>query len=254
MIRRVALLLTMLKRYGLFKSIVLHFQSLRKNGISTIRLKGLAHPLYLRNGTSDWPTFHQVFTFQEYHLKLTFEPRYIIDCGANIGLSVAYLKHRYPSARIVAIEPEASNFEQAQKNTKQLEGVSLLQAAVWNKKTSLQMVNGDDGKHWSFYMKETVSSDFVSIPAVCLKDLMKEFDFPVIDILKVDIEGGEQSLFAENYDDWLPLTKVMVLETHDQDRPGTSRSFFQRLGENDFSVTLQGENFVCIREEYLPAR
>lgn len=245
------LLLTMFRRYGFFKSVWLHLQSLRKSGVTVIHLDGCKQPIYLRNGTSDWPTFHQVFTFQEYHLKLAFDPLFVIDCGANIGLSVAYLKNRYPSARIIAIEPEPSNFEQAKKNTQSLDGVNLVQAAVWNKRMSLQIIKGEDGKHWSFYMKEADSPTSNSIPSVCIGDLLKEFDFPYVDILKVDIEGGEQQLFAENYDNWLPLTKVILLETHDQDRPGTSRSFFQRMGENNFSVTLQGENFVCIREDYL---
>lgn len=251
MIRRTTLFLTMIRRYGFLKALLLLFQSLRSSGLSVIRLPGLAQPVYLRNGTSDWPTFHQVFTFEEYHLKLPFSPEYIIDCGANIGLAVAYLKYRYPSARIIAIEPEASNFGQARKNTEHYRDVHLVQAAIWNRKTTLTLVPGNDHRHWSFFMKETEPGEKGTTAAVCIDDLQTEFNFPRIDILKVDIEGGEQELFDAHYEHWLPATRVIVLETHDQDRPGTSRSFFQRLGENNFSVILQGENFVCVRNEYL---
>lgn len=251
MIRRITLILTMIRRYGFLKALLLFFQSLRSTGITTVRLPGLTHPIFLRNGTSDWPTFHQVFTFQEYQLNLQFSPQYIIDCGANIGLSIAYLKFRYPSAKIIAIEPESSNFAQARRNTEQLKDVHLIQAAIWNKKTKLKLVQGDDYRHWSFYMKEAAQGDEGTTDAVCIDDLKKEFGFPHIDILKVDIEGGELELFNSHYENWLPTTKVIVVETHDQDRAGTSRSFFQRMGENNFSVTIQGENFICIREDYM---
>ena len=70
-----------------------------------------------------------------------------------------------------------------------------------------------------------------------------------IDLLKIDIEGAELEVFSNNYESWLPKTKALIIETHDQDRKGTTRPFFSTIAKYNFSTTISGENFVCIRED-----
>src|SRR5882724_4195678 len=40
----------------------------------------------------------------------------ILDCGANIGLSVIYFKKLNPSVKVIAFEPDNANFELLKKN------------------------------------------------------------------------------------------------------------------------------------------
>ncbi|MEZ6091310.1 MAG: hypothetical protein R3C05_25500 [Pirellulaceae bacterium] len=47
---------------------------------------------------------------EEYDADLLSEPEVIIDAGANVGLAGVFAM-RFPSARILAIEPEDANFE-----------------------------------------------------------------------------------------------------------------------------------------------
>lgn len=54
--------------------------------------KEIKHPIYLRNNTSDIPTFYQVFYRLDYELDYKNIPEVIVDCGANIGLSAGFLK------------------------------------------------------------------------------------------------------------------------------------------------------------------
>src|SRR5215213_9438468 len=78
-----------------------------KSGRSTqVRLPGLQEKVSLRKGSSDIPTFIEIFFHREYELKLDFEPRTILDGGANIGLSALYFKSRFPHCRIICIEPD----------------------------------------------------------------------------------------------------------------------------------------------------
>ncbi len=49
--------------------------------------------------------FDEIFIQQLYKIKLASDC-YIIDCGANIGLSVIYLKQLLPNATILAFEPD----------------------------------------------------------------------------------------------------------------------------------------------------
>ena len=62
---------------------------------------------------------------------------FIIDCGANIGLSVIYLKNLYPDAEIVAFEPDEQNFQLLQKNIASFgfKNVEARKEAVWTENT-----------------------------------------------------------------------------------------------------------------------
>jgi FkbM family methyltransferase len=249
MIKRLIQLLLHIQRFGIFRGTSFYLKKAAGSGESTVAVPGYANPIYLRNKTSDWPTFQQLFIREEYKTQLPFVPKNIIDCGVNIGLSVVYFKNQFPNARIVGIEPETSNFQQAKKNTEHLSDVHLIKAAVWHKQVNLKIVPGEDHGNWSFHVEETTEAGPDTIPAVCISDLMKQYQMDEIDLLKMDIEGAELEVFQNNYQDWLPRTKVLMIETHDQDRRGTTGPFFARMSEYGFRVTIQGENFVCVRKD-----
>lgn len=66
----------------------------------------------LRPGTTDAKVFDEIFIERVYARALEAAPcptRTIADLGANIGLSVIELLRRFPRARAVAVEPDASN-------------------------------------------------------------------------------------------------------------------------------------------------
>ena len=77
----------------------------RAGATYTIRPKGYPYPLHLRYGTSDPYVFRQIFVEQEYApFRASGEIRLIVDCGANVGFSSAYFLHRFPNARVIAVE------------------------------------------------------------------------------------------------------------------------------------------------------
>ncbi|MEK6809367.1 MAG: FkbM family methyltransferase, partial [Nanoarchaeota archaeon] len=82
-----------------------------------VRIKNVMHPLFLRPGTSDVPLLYHIFVEEEYNIKPKTKPSFIIDAGANVGFTAIYFANRFPKARIIAIEPEESNFKLLKKNT-----------------------------------------------------------------------------------------------------------------------------------------
>ncbi|SHL96074.1 FkbM family methyltransferase [Chitinophaga sp. CF418] len=54
--------------------------------------------------------------FRYYRFKADTDAPYIIDCGANIGLSILYFKWLYPKAKVLAFEPDGDNLVILQKN------------------------------------------------------------------------------------------------------------------------------------------
>ena len=86
-------------------------EELPKGSIFTVDLAELAHPISMRAGTSDMWVFDQIFLYKEMETDFGPEMAFIIDAGANIGLTSAYLANRFPNAKIVALEVDRENFE-----------------------------------------------------------------------------------------------------------------------------------------------
>lgn len=248
----VARLLKYIYRFGIFAGFKAFIVSTKKSGNISIQIPSVKSPVWLRAKTSDIPTFEQIFISQEYDIKIPITPENIIDCGANIGLATVYLKNRYPHAKVISIEPDNGNFAMLQKNTADYNDVHCLKNGVWNKSTELNVVDKLGlGESWALMVDEAKEKNDNSIKSVTIGEIMKQFDLKEIDLLKVDIEGAEKELFSDNYEDWLPKTKVLYIELHDRYRKGTSTSFFKAIINYDFSVRPGRENLICINNKYI---
>ena len=82
----------------------------RGPGFTEIAVRGVRQPIRLRNGTSDFDAFRQVYLQSQYALPELASARYVVDAGANIGLTSAYILSRNPMAQVIAIEPDIENY------------------------------------------------------------------------------------------------------------------------------------------------
>lgn len=201
--------------------------------------------LTIRIGTSDLPTFEQVFLERDYQIDLGFTPRIIVDGGANAGYASAYFASRYPDATILAVEPEASNFALLQKNVAGLPNVRPIRAALWNRRTNLKIENPDDDK-WAFRVTEVDEPAADAIPALTIDDLVAMGGAGRIDLLKLDIEGAERDVFASNYQDWLGKVRAIIIELHDSTLAGCSTAFYRATSQYPFAQTHRGENVILV--------
>lgn len=71
-----------------------------------------------------------------------------------------------------------------------------------------------------------------------------------IDLLKLDVEGAEKEIFSVNYENWLPYTKVIMIELHDRFKHGCSKAFFSAVAKYDFSFSIRGENCILVNNAY----
>ena len=218
--------------------------SKRGKGIVKFTDKRFKHPIYLRKGNSDIKVFEQIFIYSEYKIMIDFEPKVIFDCGANIGLSAVYYKNTYPDSKIICVEPELGNYNLLLENTKNYDQITCYNAGVWTRSTNLYIEDNGYGD-WGFMVREVDDNISGSIKGLSLEDLMKENNIDIIDILKIDIEGSEKEIFETNYDYWLSKTRLLIIELHDQMKPGCAKSFFEALSKYDFSLKLSGENLIC---------
>jgi len=216
----------------------------KKNPLVTVSLPSLKYPVYIRKNTSDIKTFQQIFHNKEYEINIGFEPKIIFDCGANIGLASVYFKNRYPGAKIIAVEPESSNFELLVKNTKAYGDINCIRSGIWNKTANLKITDKGFG-NWGFITEEVPGGGADTVKAISIDELMKKYDVDHIDILKIDIESSEKELFDENFEKWLPKVKVILIELHDYMKEGCAVSFFKAMVNYKFTIRYIGENIIC---------
>jgi len=153
--------------------------------------------------------FREVFDRQIYRFRSAKSAPVILDCGANIGLSVLYFKRLYPEAKIVAFEPDPKVFEVLRRNVAiaGLQDVRLEQSAVWNCDGELTfMSEGADAGRVTAIDEATTRCN---VKAVRLLDwLDREVDF-----LKLDIEGAEYSVI-QDCAERLANVKTLFVEYH----------------------------------------
>ena len=200
-------------------------------------------PVFLRKNTTDFIVFDQIIQRQDYSIDLNFDPKIILDCGANIGLAAIYFKNEFPDAKILCIEPEFDNFCLLQKNVTEYNDIICYHAGIWYRSAYLSVKDMGFG-NWGFIVKESCCFTDNCVQAITINNLLEEHKIDCIDILKIDIEGAEKELFSENYDVWLPKTKVIIIELHDRIKQGCSQSVFKALSNYDYFTKIKGENII----------
>jgi FkbM family methyltransferase len=179
-----------------------------------LTVPGSDYRVVARTHGSDRASFEHVFA-GAYELELPAEPRLIVDLGANAGYASVFFALRYPTARVIAVEPVPENARLLRKNVARLGRVDVVEAAAWPRPARLALV--DPGKGW-WGMRVAEAPGGV-VAAVTVAELLARAGADSIDVLKVDIEGAEQQLFSENTD-WLARVRTLILELHDRFVPG----------------------------------
>lgn len=136
----------------------------------------------------------ELFQSEMYKFKSSSSNPYIIDCGANLGMSVIYFKQLYPNATIIAFEADDYIFNFLEKNIESFgyTDVEIINKAVWNCDDTLSfIVEGGAGGRLE---KETIIGKYKKVSCTSLKKYLigKKVDF-----LKIDIEGAEYEVIKD---------------------------------------------------------
>ncbi len=188
--------------------------------------------VFYKNGEELLHSLKEIFIEEIYKINFDIPNPYILDCGANMGLSVLYLKENFPLATIVAFEPDERNFELLKKNTTGLQNVDLVKKAVWKENGTIQFLN--EGSLSSRVVSQGDATTSL-MPAVRLKDYLTR----TIDFLKLDIEGAEYEVLHD-CSDKLYLVKNMFIEYHGQFQTLEQlNEIFQMLRKQQFSYYIK---------------
>ena len=195
------------------------------------------HRVYLRIDTSDFCAYRDVLTFRSksYDPGIPgFSPNIIVDVGAHIGMASILFALKYPAARIIAIEPEPSNFAALIRNTAPYKTITPIQAAIWREDGEVTLGASNAHPKGAF---QIVENGRQRVRAITMDTLMGETGIHSIDLLKVDIEGAEIELFESC--PWIKNVQVIAIELHDRVRPGCSSTV--KNAARDLRCDPQGE-------------
>ncbi len=170
---------------------------------------------------------------QEIYKQELRENANVIDCGANIGLSVIYIKNHHPSANIIAFEPDEKNFELLTKNVGsfQLKKVELRKEAVWIEDGFLNFKT-----EGSMSSKIEPSNNLgVQVKATRLKNLLKN----QVDFLKMDIEGAEYEVIKDIRQELVNVQNLFIEYHGNFDQNKELNEILAILNENGFKYYIK---------------
>ncbi|TWU43259.1 2-O-methyltransferase NoeI [Novipirellula aureliae] len=189
-----------------------------------IMLKFRGYKLFYQNRDAAESMVRQIDDFPSFFTPQHDRP-FIVDCGANIGVSVLEWKRRWPGCEILCFEPNPHTFNILQKNidANDIPGVRCVNAALadHNGHTTLY---GDLAKQgdargnsidpaWGDRSELAASNQSGEVQVVC-KRLSPYLKGRVVSFLKLDIEGAEQQVLTEIAAE-LETVEAIYVEIHE---------------------------------------
>lgn len=176
-------------------------------------------------------------------------PSWIIDAGANAGFATSWFAHRYPTATVVAIEPDPGNVDVLRLNTARLTNVRIEQAALSDSDEPMHLIDMGTGPWGMRVGRDSADGGRIVAEVECMTvdTLMQRHQIDRIDLLKIDIEGGELEVF-KSAGSWIDRVDAVATELHDRFRAGCSRAYFEAT-QNFGQDFYKGENHFARRAD-----
>jgi FkbM family methyltransferase len=212
------------------------FPSLAQDRLRRIVLRDGTNLVY-RGNRGDIRSIGEIWVQEVYKLPVA-EPtvRSLVDMGANIGLASVWFARRYGCEAIVAVEPDPDNARIAAMNfARNHVNGKVINAAVGPRDGTARFARSPDS------MLGTIDDEGeIEVAVLSPATILSLLDADGLDVLKLDIEGGEVAL-AHGDLAWLDDVRLIVGELH----PMTSdaEAVVRALASRGFALLPAGAVF-----------
>lgn len=186
--------------------------------------------------------FKEIYLSKEYYFESDKPDLKILDCGANIGMSVLYFKTIYPKSEIIAFEPNPYAFALLKKNIEQnkIEGVTLKNVGLADKINNIEFFISENKESLTGSLIQGRGGDnSIKIKTEKLSNYLKSAN---VDLVKMDIEGAELDVFKElKESNVIQNAKRYIIEYHhliDKAKANLSE-FLLPIEENNFQYNIR---------------
>jgi len=211
----------------------------RAEDVQFLHLRNLGTSILYRPGTSDISVAWELFYRREYDCTRAWNFGTVVDCGANVGMFLAFamMKAGGRLRRYVGVEADRDSFGmlELQATTMAVRSKSqLLQAAAWGHDGEVRF--DDQGPSWGRHVSAGGTG---RVRAMTIESILDAAGLEECDLLKLDIEGGERTVLPR-MKSWGPRVRMVVAELHD----GLDYAWFASIAESaGFQPFPPGELF-----------
>lgn len=234
--------LKLLKAFGPSGAIRFVAAYLQKKDLVAIKPRGFPHKVWMRPAASDIRVVYEIFVCRELEFNWPFAaaPARVIDAGANVGYATLAIKRRWPECKIIALEPDAANFEILARNCRDLTGVTLLKQGVWSENCHLRVEPESlEMGSWGLRFEPCKAEEPGAVNSIGIAELLDQYGWPSCDLLKMDVEGAEIPIFRRR-ENWLRRAKAVLVEPHGPE----ALALVQGAANGSMRVRQEGEKYL----------
>ena len=172
-------------------------------------------PLHFQGRKEDWIAIREVLVEDEYscvdRLFLRDASPCVLDLGANIGSFALRVFLRCPRAQVASVEAACDTFRILEGNKRANASLNweVLNNGVWRDDGPLTLMRR--GISVGHRVVEGAGDD--AVQGISLNTLLGRLGWDRIDLIKMDIEGGEEAVVPAALDA-LRRTRVLMIEIH----------------------------------------
>ncbi len=208
------------------------------------------NPIYYRTDTDDLEIVSNILVREEVGCvgEEVRDPKLIVDCGAYAGYSALYFLTRYKNARVIALEPDQRNLDLCRLNLEPYSSrVTLINAAIWPEPAQLVLRENEFvgiEREWATMVGLPRKGEPAQIVGIDLATVLANSGFGEIDLLKLNVNGVEDEVFAANAT-WLPKVRNMVVRLMEK---RVEDAFFKAMSGFGFFLARGATGlFACTR-------
>ena len=190
-------------------------QMLGRNRPRCIGIRDLT--VHYRFNRGDIQSIREVMMEDTYRLPFALDSvKTVVDLGSNIGLWSLWASKNYALARVIAVEPDAENAKLVRKNfvANAIPG-EVIEAAIGASAGTVVFEKQRESNLGRVAVADTgVGGKTIEVTQISMGDVLERLPADTtIDLVKMDVEGAEQSVLTTNTS-WLARVRALVVEWH----------------------------------------
>lgn len=170
-----------------------------------------------------------------------FQPKHIVDVGANHGLWTKQALDHFPNSQYTLIEPQARLKEYVQHILDKNPNVNFYAVGAGSESGvfDFTIVERDDSCTFLYTSDEATQRNYVQlkIPVITLNNFINEQNLPIPDIIKIDAEGLDLEVL-EGANQFFGKTELFLVEASilNKQYPNSFLKVLNYMNENNYCL------------------